>query len=517
MLKNGSIDEQTYHEAKQQALPKYELQKGANAGYASFVFDELSDLAAENSWTLGGNIEIFTYFQPAAQTAVENILSSHQDSDKLAVLLDVQTNGFKACVASVGNIRRSPGSLLKPLLVYAPAMEENLLSPATPILDEEIDYNGYAPKNYDGTFHGYVSARESVEKSLNIPAVKTLDALTIEKGANYLKRLGLAVNKEDETLALALGGMKNGFSLRKLVSAYAAFSNGGNYQNGGFISKIFVNGEQIYKKADKSTRVFSEETAYLTTDILKGTVQNGTAKTLRGLPFDVAAKTGTAGTKFGNTDAYALSYTARDCVAVWLGNADNKKIEHTGGGLPCHYLRKIHEYLYSDYQSKGQSIPAFLQPKKVVCVTLDKLSYYDTHTLELADDIAPITHRFTELFKSDNVPIIQSTRFSNPSIYSPKISLVNGAVAIILDDRSPSFYKYKIEKYDYDTHNTVYFGDFVPTFTDADIQVNKSYIYTITPIYKGRLGTAVVLPAITTKESVLSTDNQILEKDWWDY
>lgn len=517
MLKNGSINESEYQAAKEQPVPKSDLQKDGNGAYVRFVFNELADIANEAGWPLSGNVEIFTYLQPDLQSCIQSVLHVHEASDKLAMVLDVDTLGFKACAGTVGDILRSPASLIKPLLVYAPAFEENLLSPATPILDEEIDYNGYTPKNYDGKFHGYVSARECLEKSLNIPAVKTLHALTVNKGSAYLKGLGLPVSAEDETLALALGGMKTGFSLQNILSAYAAFPNGGNYSRGGFISEIRVNGQRVYKKNPQTHRVFSEETAYLTSDVLKGTAENGTAKKLRGLPFDIAAKTGTVGSKSGNTDAYALSFTARDCAAVWLGNADNTKIEYTGGGLPCDYLRRINEYLYEKYTQKGQSVHAFPVPKNVVRVTLDKLSYYDTHTLELADDIAPITHRFTELFKADNAPKIQSKRFSNPSIVSPTISVEKGVISIVLDKRSPAFYKYKIEKYDYVTHNTVYFGDYLPTFTDTDVQMNKSYIYTITPIYKGRLGTAVVLPAVTTKSGSPPPENPILDKDWWDY
>ena len=160
-----------------------------------------------------------------------------------------------------------------------------------------------------------------------------------------MKKLGLPVEKDEESLALALGGMKNGYTLRDLACAYTTLANGGVYEECGFIDYVKINGETVYKKASNPARVFSQDTAYLTTDMLRSTAKNGTAKKLRSLPFSIAAKTGTVGTQKGNTDAYALSYTSKDCVAVWLGNADNRYIEYTGGGLPCNYLLKINEKL----------------------------------------------------------------------------------------------------------------------------------------------------------------------------
>ena len=518
MFRNNAITQLEREKALNEPLPPSSQTK-KEGGYLHFVFDELTELSERFGFTVGGKIEIQTYLDPDLQQSLEKIAESYTASDKIFLVLDGQTKGFKGCVATVDNIPRLPGSIIKPILVYAPAIEEDILSPATPILDEKINYDGYSPENYDGKYHGYVSARECVEKSLNVPAVKTLASLTVEKGAEYLNKLGLPIGEKDKSLALALGGMEKGYTLKNLLSAYATLQSQGRYESGSFISSIKINGATVYKKSLAQTQVFSEETACLITDMLKTTVQKGTAKKLRALPFDIAAKTGTVGTKNGNTDAYALSYTTRDCAAVWLGNANNDKIEETGGTLPCELLAKINEALYLAYQENGTSIHPFPISKKVRYVELDSPSYYDTHTLCLADDNAPKNYRIKELFKTNAIPLNKSTSFTCPSIVPPTLSVEKNGVQIHFDKRSPRYYQYKIERYDYVTHTTIYLGEYTPTFLDDKLDEGKNYLYTITPIYEGREGKSIVLPMVTTNkgESTEIQKEDILSKKWWEY
>ncbi len=517
MHKNGSITQTEKLNALHEDLP-VEKKKRNNGSYTQFVFDELSALSEKYGFEIGGKIEIYTYYDEKLQKEVTEILEEHATSDKAALVLDCETLGFKACGGTVGNIKRLPGSLIKPLLVYAPALEENILSPATPILDGKINYSGYSPENYDGKYHGYISARECVEKSLNIPAVKTLESLGVKKGAAYLEKLGLPILEEDKSLALALGGMKNGFSLKSLVSAYSTLQNGGELGECGFISAVKINHLPVYTKSKTRNRVFSEESVALMTDMLKSTVQKGTAKKLRALPFEIAAKTGTVGSEKGNTDAYALSYTTRDCIGVWLGNADNTPIDYTGGGLPCNILLQLNEALFTHYDKLGEKINPFPHCSNVQWVDLDRAAYYDTHTLMLADDIAPEAYRVKELFKASAIPLSKSSSFSSPTISPPTLALENNRVHIVFDKHSPEYYQYRIERYDYVTHTTVYEGKLPYTFTDEQLTENKNYVYTVIPIYAGNEGTPIPLPTVTTKAGNISfDDHKILSKEWWDY
>lgn len=513
MLENGSINSHEKEQAKAKALPKQPNTLGNN-GYLHFVFDELTELSEKYHFQMGGKIEIYTFFDKPAQEKIEQTATEFNETDKTLLVLNLQENGFKAAYSTVGNIPRLPGSIIKPLAVYAPALEEDIISPATPILDEPVNYSGYKPENYDKSYHGYVSVRECVEKSLNIPAVKLLSTLGAQKSTTYLDKMQLKTHQDDASLALALGGIKEGFSLRELVHAYSIFPKKGNYESADFIKKIKINGLAVYERKKENKQIFSESTSYLMTDMLRSTVQNGTAKKLRNLPFDIAAKTGTVGTELGNTDAYAISFTTQDCVGVWLGNRNNSTISDIGGGTPCKILLSINEFLY-----KHQSPPPFTMPKSVKNISLDKKAYYDTHTLKLADDISPIEHQFNELFKTSNIPTQKSSFFSNPSISLPEIQLKNGKIVLLFNERFPDCYQYKIERSTYVTHNnyvchsTLYFGSYLKEFIDDNIEENTTYIYTVTPLYENKEGSPQQLPAISTK--TMHDSSKILDSEWW--
>ena len=512
LYQNGYITSAERELALQTPLPTAPSPQKNSDGFLCFVFDELEELSKEKNFRLGGNIRIFTEFDPALQENVNTIAQKVEDCDKTLLVLDGESKRFKAAYSTVGNIPRLPGSLIKPLLVYTPALEENLTSPATPILDEKVRYGDYQPDNYNGQYHGYVSARECLAKSLNIPAVKLFQSLGIEKGVKFLNMLGLSIPKEDYSLALALGGMKNGFPLRNLMSAYTALQNGGMFTSCKFIKEIRINDVCVYTHKPTSKKVFSVESAYLATDMLKSAVKDGTAKKLRNLPFDVAAKTGTVGTENGNTDAYALSYTTKDVAAVWLGNADNHFIEHTGGALPCSLLREVNEALYEQYNKQNVKISPFQRPQGVIDVSLDKTSYYGTHTMLLADDIAPIDYRLTEVFKKDMIPSKKSDFFSNPSIPTPNIALTKNGVKITFREHTPTIYQYRITRYDYTTHTTVYEGNYLPEFLDNTVEKDKRYLYTIFPMYADKLGKPVQLPEIFA-----NVNDKIIDEEWWKY
>ena len=518
MQKNGKITEIQQKAAQNEPLPLLNpLQK--NTGFLHFVFDELTDISEKYDFTVGGHVEIETCLDPKLQCELEELATSVTETDKIIMVLDNERHLFKACVSSVGNIKRLPGSLIKPLLIYAPALEENVLAPATPILDEKINYHGYSPENYGGIYHGYVSMREAVEKSLNVPAVKCLESLGVDRAVNYLSKLNLPIEKNDYSLALALGGMQSGFSLSNLSAAYCALANGGVFQPCGFIKNIKINGKTVYEKPERKTTVFSEQTAFLMNDVLRTTAKNGTAKKLRSLPCEIAAKTGTVGTENGNTDAYALSYTAKDLVSVWIGNADNRKITHTGGGLPCSLLLEINEYLCNQLNEQQISPSKFSRPKGIVELALDKTAYQENHTLTLADDVAPRSFTFNELFKQDAIPLNKSTSFSNPSIIPPSVQIENGTVEIRFDEQNPKYYTYKIERKDGSKNKTLYEGAFVNKFSDDTVEMNKRYIYTVTPIYETHCGAPIILPTVCIQEDERHSpkEEELLQKNWWDY
>ena len=135
----------------------------------------------------------------------------------------------------------------------------------------------------------------------------------------------------------------------------------------------------------------------------------------------------------------------------------------------------------------------------------------------LADDNSPAEYQFSELFKTSAIPLNKSTSFSKPEIALPKISLDTNGVKITFNANSPSYYQYRIERYDYATHTTVYEGNFVETFLDKTIEENKRYEYVVTPIYKEHKGVSVKLPVISTGYGNKLQNDKILDENWWEY
>lgn len=462
------------------------------------------------------DLKIYTFLNPNIQNYIAN-LKDEYESDKIYMIGDNATHGIKAYYTSLKKeIRRQPGSTVKPLLVYAPAIEEKLICPATPVNDEKIDINGYSPSNFNGTYSGYISARQALVNSVNVPAVKILNSLGIKKSCEYAEKLDLTIREKDQTLALALGGMSEGFTLRELLSAYGTFSNKGNYMPYRFIRKIESNQKVLYEQKNQSRKVFSDETVSLINDMLCDTATKGTAKKLNSLPYAIYAKTGTSGSKEKNIDAYTISYTSSDTIAVWLGKEDNTPIETTGGGVPCLINKKIAEYLYKDSYPKE-----IKKSNKIVNINIDKNEYLKNHKIIEADDNAPKKEILTECFSVNNKPQEKSSRFTFPTICrTPQAFYRDNTIYIILCQTE--YIIYDIKRTDQEG-NVVLFPSQKGTFIDTQIQDNSIYTYTITPKYKENKGKSYTIPSIKTKIktennidfNLNNRNNSILDSDWW--
>lgn len=510
MRNQGVIAREEFEKATAAPLSEARQTRGNHFAYTQCVIDELETLSKEYSFPLNETIEIYTQFDKDTQATLES-LSSGVSSDKTFAVIDNQTHTYSAYHSSVGRIRRSPGSLIKPLLVYAPAIEQGILSPATPILDEKINISGYAPQNYGGEFHGYVSAREALAKSYNIPAVKTLNTLGVEAAAAIAKKLRLPLQEHDKTLAIALGGMREGLTFQEILSAYTVFASDGQFTPTTFIRQVKVNGKTAYEKPSERSYAFSPETAYLVTDMLKTAAKDGTAKRLRSLPFPVAAKTGTVGTKNGNLDAYTIAYTPSETVGVWLGNRDNKAIEETGGGLPAEIAKNILECVHGSHECESYA-EDFDRPIEITTVEIDRVSYENSHKILLADKAADAKYKKAELFNRRFAPKEQSTIFSNPTLKSPTLEYRDGCVTICFSSPPYDFYRYKIERIEGTKCETIYDGKALKEFVDDSIKNEKRYAYQITPYYQENLGVSLTTPTIFTK-----APPPILDKPWWDY
>ena len=233
---------------------------------------------------------------------------------------------------------RQPGSAIKPIL-YATALSDNLISPATVLWDIPVTYtmsagNNYVPVNYDGKFHGPVTARTALANSYNIPAVKLLAAVTVDRMVESARAMGMLSLDPDSTrygLSLTLGGGE--VSLLDLTTSYATLANGGRYLPAkSILAATNALGRPVdLFPAPEPQQVISPAAAFQTTDILS---DNDARKPMFGensplrLSRPAAAKTGTT-TKF--RDNWTAGYTRYLVTGVWSGNSDGRPMRNTTG------------------------------------------------------------------------------------------------------------------------------------------------------------------------------------------
>ncbi len=503
MREQGTIDEKAYKIALNTPLPTTFSQKG-DKSYLHFALQEMDEILEKNGLKPHQKVEIFTHFSQRLQDVLISQKSAF-NCDKTYAIINNDTHGIEAFYSTASGQKRSPGSLIKPLLVYAPAFEEGLLSPATPLLDEPTNFNGYAPKNYNGNYHGYVSARCAIAKSLNVPAVKTLNALSLEKVSEYARRMNLDIPEGDRTLAFALGGMERGYEFLSLLDGYSTLANAGLYAKSGFIREIRIDGNMVYTAKNDRRYVYSPETAYLATDTLKTAVTDGTARKLQALPFPVAAKTGTVGVGEKNTDAYTVAYTSEHTVGVWLGNGNYSDVKTTGGGEPCSITASILQKLYSNHRPDD-----FEKPTQVQEVTIDKYHYDTEQRILLADENAPLGYKKRELFASKYRPTERSTLFSHPTINTPKVSFSTNGIELQFTENTPDGYGYKIFRNEQGQSTLVYNGKAIAYFQDKNLKAG-TYEYTVIPYYQANEGKRIILPSVYYKNPA----PPIVDKPWW--
>lgn len=338
-----------------------------------------------------------------------------EDSEAAIVVLEPSTGMVVAMVGGrsytggisfnrATDIRRQPGSVIKPVIAYAPAFEYLNYTAADMILDEETTFADYTPSNYGNKYYGWVTVREAVTKSLNVPAVKTLSAVGVYRAKDFAKRCGIEFDDKDDSLALALGGFTYGVSPLQIAGAYSCFASGGIYNTPTLIKKITDrNGLTVYEYRQDSRRVMSEANAYILTSMLKSVVTEGTGHRLNTLDIPIAGKTGTVGLANGNRDAWMAGYTPEYTAVVWQGYDSDKlgllPSSATGGTYPALMLYELFNHIYPDGRSGD-----FERPESVKQYSIDAKTLKKQHKVVLANAMTPQSSRVTEYFTEETAP-----------------------------------------------------------------------------------------------------------------
>lgn len=374
--------------------------------------------------------KIYTYQDQEKQNALTNAIDIEGlDCNSAAVVINNNNHTVQAYVGSsnykILDAKRQPGSCIKPVLVYAPALNEDIIYPCTPLLDEKTTISDYTPKNIGDVYRGYISAREALSKSINIPSVKVLSYVGIDKAKSYAEDMGFVFDEKDDSYSLALGGMTYGVNLVQLASSYSTFANGGKFAPAKFVSFITdKNNRLVYVNKPHEKQVLREDASYLITDMLKTCAKSGTAKKLASLDKEIAAKTGTVGKSNSkqNLDAWNVSYTKDQTICVWLGNLDNSPISYAGGNQPTEIARR--------YFSQVEDNSHFSVPSSIVEKDIDATELYENHRIVLAGNSTPERYTQKELFSRFNLPTDISNKFVNMEKQSFK-GKVNGSNAEI--------------------------------------------------------------------------------------
>ena len=338
-----------------------------------------------------------------------------EDSEAAIVVLEPSTGMVVAMVGGrsytggisfnrATDIRRQPGSVIKPVIAYAPAFEYLNYTAADMILDEETTFADYTPSNYGNKYYGWVTVREAVTKSLNVPAVKTLSAVGVYRAKDFAKRCGIEFDDKDDSLALALGGFTYGVSPLQIAGAYSCFASGGIYNTPTLIKKITDrNGLTVYEYRQDSRRVMSEANAYILTSMLKSVVTEGTGHRLNTLDIPIAGKTGTVGLANGNRDAWMAGYTPEYTAVVWQGYDSDRlgllPSSATGGTYPALMLYELFNHIYPDGRSGD-----FEKPESVKQYSIDAKTLKKQHKAVLANAMTPQSSRVTEYFTEETAP-----------------------------------------------------------------------------------------------------------------
>lgn len=268
--------------------------------------------------------------QGAARSLTEQVGAVVIENSTSRVVAECGGRDFSESEVDHATAHRQPGSALKPVAVYGPAIERRIITPASILDDAPHHYpdpnakgGDWFPQDWDGHFHGLMTARDALMQSYNIPAIELLSRIGGQTGARYAQELGLSgiLPEDGQSLGLAIGGIHGGVSPLELAGAYTALAQRGIYTAPSLIDAIVdSNGRTLYERSQTHREVFSAQTAYLLTRMLQTVISSpfGTAYGLHDLAAqgDLAGKTGTTD---NNADAWFTGYTPRYTMSVWAG------------------------------------------------------------------------------------------------------------------------------------------------------------------------------------------------------
>ena len=411
MLEEGYITEDEYKSAISTeiclSIDRNSESNGINSWFIDAVTnDVINDLCKKyevskdtaSMMLYRGGYKIYTSMDISIQNILENYylneLSFKADKDgntpQSSMIIISPKGDILALVGAVGekkgnrvqnyatDTKRPPGSIIKPLSVYAPAIDKGIVNWSTVIEDSPVKEGTAAappwPSNVNKKYVGNVNVKYAVENSLNTVAVKILDQVTPQASFDFLQKK-LYIRSLDPKLdmgqaSLALGQPSYGVTLRELVAAYTVFENGVMSKPRSYYKVTDSVGKIILDNSPEEEQVISKESAAIMTKLLETVVETGTARGLITLDrtVDVAGKTGTTQ---NNSDKYFVGYTPSLVAGVWFGFDYPKSLSEYGSNYSARIWNEVMSRIYQNtyYANDNNS---FLVPDTVQMLTYDK-------------------------------------------------------------------------------------------------------------------------------------------------
>lgn len=419
MLKLGKISKEEYDQAIKEKLEFKTKEAEVATKYQWFIEPAIDQVAKDFSEKYGitesearqklrtGGYSIYLTIDTKIQEKAESVINDPKyypkisEKDKYysinskdkqliqpqaaAVIMDSTSGEVRAIVGGRGphplksnnratdtDVARQPGSAIKPLSVYAPALEKKIITAGSTIEDSPmpqdfVDKNKWDPKNYNNRFGGITTVRNAVKDSVNLVPIKILQNLGINTSIDFLKNkfhlstIETKGSTNDENLSsLSLGGMTHGVTPLEMAAAYSVFANNGIYSEPIMYTKVEdTNGTVILEKNSNQSKAISPQAAYIMNDMLQTVVKSGTGTKAKLGKMPVGGKTGTSD---DHTNGYFMGITPYYTGAVWMGHDDkNYHVPGLVGGTEAPMWRDIMAVAH-----EGLEVKSFKRPSGIV-------------------------------------------------------------------------------------------------------------------------------------------------------
>lgn len=396
----GKITDAEYAEASAADLETSNAYVRAQSKASSYFVDQvvndvIADLQNQKGYSydfaeqqvLNGGLKIYATIDTNIQSIMEDVFEDTSnfpggdEAQAAMIVIDPYTGQIKGIVGGLGektDVRgwnratqavRQPGSALKPLSVYGPAVDMGKITEVDIVTDEEITIgsDNWKPKNSYSGFKGDMTIKEAVARSSNIPAVKVLDMVGLSNSMGYLQnKFHISTLDEGDRNfpALSLGGLTYGTTVKEMAAAYGVFVNSGKYITPYSYTKVLdPQGNVVLENYVNETQAMSESAAYITADLLYGPV-NMSMGTATGAQLDCGMPAyGKTGTTDDNFDKWFVGFTPYYVGAVWFGFDTPSSLSAAGiSGNPCVSAWKE----VMDTISEGQEYRELTVPDSVV-------------------------------------------------------------------------------------------------------------------------------------------------------